>query len=309
MTVQRKEIKEINKTLLSNEVKVITSGPNLSITQCARINTKPHTQILPDGQYLNLDSGEVRNITHHDSRQDHISNLYRTFRAIRNIIDTNITDTRHTLAITLTYSYPMRDTNKLYLDFKQLRKKLNRYCKSKDWSNPEYITIAEPQGNGSWHLHVFFIWDNMDAPYIPHTDLTALWNHGFTHIRRVTNITNLGAYFTFSLANLSYENTMANIGKKAQYLAQGKQIENKAVFEDGEIKSKFIIKGERLHLYPAGFRILRMSRGIKRPKIERMSRYDADSLVASFNKVYENAIQILDDNGNIINTVVKEFYR
>ena len=295
------------------KITITTAGKKAVVTQSEHVNTHARIQMLPDGKYMNLDTGEIKEIRHHEdeSRGSHISNMYRTFRTIRSILDANITDTDHTLAITLTYAEPMNDTKKATIDFKRFRIRIKNYCKRNHLSVPEYIVIFEPQASGSWHMHVFFIWTDMNAPYIPHDKLTKYWKNGFTTIRRVHNITNIGSYFTFSLANLDLDANISNLGKKAIYEGKGRKVETKQIYENGQLKSKWIIKGERIKYYPTGFNIYRCSKGIKRPIVETITAEELEERISDKNmtKVHEYGIQVIDNSsGAVVNNLIKEFY-
>lgn len=68
-------------------------------------------------------------------------------------------------------------------------------------------------------------------------------------------------------------------------------------------KKKAILKGGRLGMYPAGFRIYRTSRGIKKPNIEYMDNSDAELLVYDLPCQYENTVEIKGENYyNVVNT-------
>jgi hypothetical protein len=86
-----------------------------------------------------------------------------------------------------------------------------------------------------------------------------------------------------------------DIGKSAT-----KEIE--AVGTDNRKHKKTIIKGARLKLYPAGFRIYRCSRGIVQPVVFECTEAEAMKLVANQTMTYESTMR-LSDNGVTVNTI------
>src|SRR5690625_653782 len=90
-----------------------------------------------------------------------------------------------------------------------------------------------------------------------------LWGHGFVTIKSMKDVDNIGAYFSAYLADL--EHTSENIHEA---LSEGLKVVEREI--DGQ-KKKFI-KGGRLHLYPAGMKLYRKSKGVEYPiKIGRAS--------------------------------------
>ncbi|MEG0897702.1 MAG: hypothetical protein RSF73_09185, partial [Ruthenibacterium sp.] len=63
------------------------------------------------------------------------------------------------------------------------------------------------------------------------------------------------------------------------------------------------IKGSRLHLYPKGVRIYRTSRNISRPIIIHCSELEAQKRVENQKLVYMKSIDIIGDDGSIINRI------
>ena len=73
--------------------------------------------------------------------------------------------------------------------------------------------------------------------------------------------------------------------------------------ERGQKQRKAIVKGARMTLYPAGFRIYRTSRGIKKPIITECTEAEAQSQIGNAQLVYEKTIQIMDEQGAGINII------
>ncbi|MEG1758762.1 MAG: hypothetical protein RR235_10005, partial [Oscillospiraceae bacterium] len=74
------------------------------------------------------------------------------------------------------------------------------------------------------------------------------------------------------------------------------------------IKKKDFIKGGRLFLYPPGMNIVRSSRGIKKPVVERTTYELAQKKVSSAKETFSRSFEILGVDGCVVNTISKSFY-
>lgn len=278
-------------------------GNVTEIQYMSRRNTKQTVQMLPGGEeYLVLSTGEINEIEHHQTRKDNKKGLYKTFANARAVINTNVTDVKKVRWCTLTYKENMTNTKRLYQDFKKFNMRFLYYCKENGYSKPEYITMAEPQGRGAWHMHLLYIWMDMDAPYIPNAEFRKLWGHGFVKIKKLDDVDNVGAYLTAYLGDMEWED-MPDVMR-----ANGKEHKIVEVEEGGKKVKKTIIKGARLDLYPANFNMLRCSRGIKRPIVEMMSQPDAEKKVLGATRTYENSIRLFDQETGFESFIIKEQY-
>jgi len=216
------------------------------------------TQIILDFVCLNEDTDSYYKIGYYkknENRSQSPNELRKTFKRITDIINCNTADYWKCRFITLTYPENMQDRQKLYKDFNNFKKKLIRHI-----GNFEYITVAEPQERGAWHLHIIFIFPTK-APYIPNIEIAKLWGNGFTTTTNIKKNNNPGIYLTAYLSNIPVER-FESLPKKEQnniinYIGGYTEIEDK--------EKKRYVKGGRLYFYPVGFNILRTSRGVKRP--------------------------------------------
>lgn len=71
--------------------------------------------------------------------------------------------------------------------------------------------------------------------------------------------------------------------------------------ESGELKK--IIKGGRLGLYPAGMRLYRCSRGVKKPVVDFMMPGDAQRKVKGMHLTYENITELKDETQNFYSVI------
>lgn len=259
----------------------------------------------PDG-YINIFTGEFYELCNNEkTREENYWGLKLSMKKLKNYINTNITSGYNVRWITLTYAQrsatwdepiPMRDTKRLYLDFQMfiesLRNAYNNY-------HIEYISVAEPQRSGSWHLHCFLIFDR-EAPFIPNTELREkYWKQGFVHITKISDdCDNVGAYFSVYLTDLEYNKN------EDKDVPEGLIVDR--VLSSG--KSKKFIKGGRLKFYPAFFNLYRCSRGIRKPEIIKDINYDdIDPLELGF-MTYKKAILVEDKEKNYSVRIVYEYY-
>lgn len=257
---------------------------------------------LDKDNYVVVETGEIKQFNHIDTRDQCSRSVKATISKIRSYVNTNVTDPKKVLWITLTYAENMTDTDRLYADYKKFWQKFLRYAKKKGFDHPEYISVIEPQARGAWHVHAFFIWDHK-APYIPNKDLADLWEQGFTKTKAIINCDNVGAYFSAYLADLPLEEISAT------KLDPNFKIVDKNLTDDqGLTKKKKFIKGGRLYLYPAGMNILRYSKGIKMPIVERYDYIQAQKKVHSLKQTFSRTIEVLDDSDQIINVIRKDYY-
>ena len=210
----------------------------LCYSQCRNCNIDRKFPIkwLDKDRYINLYTLEVKERKSIKNRSENKKELARTFRSIRDYINTNVVDIDKCKWVTLTYKENMTNTEQLYKDNDKFMKRF-RYKYGKD---VQYIMVCEPQSRGAWHSHIIFIFNNK-APYIPNEEMENLWGHGFTKTRKINNIDNLGLYFTACLSDLELEEVKEN---NIEY----KESDIKEVYElNGEIleKPKYFVKGAR----------------------------------------------------------------
>ena len=253
-------------------------------------------------QFVVCSTGEIKDVEHHNTRKDNKKGLYKTFANARAVINANVTDVSKVRWCTLTYAENMTDPKRLYTDFEKFNKRFQYYCKQKGYSKPEYIVMMEPQGRGAWHAHLLYIWDDMQAPYIPNEEFRELWGHGFVRIKKLDNVDNVGAYLTAYLGDMEIDEMDISkaVGKQCKVV----EVED----EDGKKVKKAIVKGARLDLYPANFNMLRCSRGVKRPVAEMMSQEEANKKVSAATKTFESAIKLVDNENDFETVIIREQY-
>ena len=274
-------------------------GNVIEVQYMSNKNNKQTIQMLPGmKQYIELSTGEIKDVTKHDTRDTLKKNLQRTFKTVRGVINANVTDVDKVRWITLTYKENMQDTVRLYKDFEKFNKRFQYFCKKNGYGKAEYIVMMEPQGRGAWHCHLLYIFDLFKAPYIANKTLSDLWGHGFVHISKLDNVDNVGAYLTAYLGDMDIESC-------SNSEIMGSQLKEVEIVEDGRKKKKYYVKGARLKYYPAKFNMFRCSRGVKRPKESYMTQENAEKKVSGATLTFEKTVKLEDvekDFETIINT-------
>ena len=277
---------------------VIAPKAPVTVKRCGNIievrymAISPHPSIrkLDKDHYLDLLTGEVKDTNHKANRAADPASVAQSLRNLRDIINTNLTDSDAVLWVTLTYRDNMTDAQRLYEDYRRFWQRFKYYLLKHRYTSAEYIIAAEPQGRGAWHLHALFLFSDK-APFIPNSDIAQLWGHGFTKTKSLNGIDNPGLYLTAYLGDMELTEAIA-----AGKMGEGRLTESK----NGE---KAVIKGARLKMYPAGMNLYRCSRGVKKPEIYQMTEEDAQEIVKNSLLVYERTLAVTDATGKVANTI------
>lgn len=248
---------------------------------------------LDSERYILNDTGELKEFTHIENRAEDKNGVRASLGRLRDALNTNIVDVKNCRWCTFTYAENMTDTKRLQQNFEDF----NRRARKK-YGHYEYITSAEPQGRGAWHLHVVMIFDHK-APYIPNEELRELWKQGFVTVKRLDNVDNVGAYLTAYLGDMEL-NEMLQLGEIPSHF-EIKEVETED--ETGQKIKKSIVKGARIRLYPPNFNLYRCSRGIKKPVIAYDSAVEAQKKACVGSQTFERTIALSDGMGfeNILN--------
>ena len=249
--------------------------------------------------YVDNRTGELFDFKHLENRAQDLANVAKSLAQGRDILNANITDVSRCRWVTLTYADNMRDPKKLVFDFQNF----NKRCRA-IFGHYEYITAAEPQGRGAWHLHCVFIFSGK-APYMANDVVRDCWKQGFVTVRRLDDVDNVGAYLTAYLGDMELSEA-SNADMEVSYCKGIKEV----VYEDenGEKQSKKYIKGARLCMYPPGFHIFRWSKGIKRPVVSVVDYKTAKEKASSAKLTFTKTVALEDIERGFKNTLQYEYY-
>lgn len=303
-------------------------GNIIEVQYMSKKNNKATVKMLGNGEYLEVASGEIKQIVNHSlSRNELKCNLYKTFKRLRGIINANVVNVNQVRWCTLTYADNVRSPDKLYTDFDKFNKRLKYYCTKNGFGKYEYISIVEPQGRGSWHIHLLLIFKDLAiAPFIPHQDFWKLWspegikkNKDFVKIKKLDDVDNVGAYLTAYLGDIPIKiddknNIDINFDTDdftefcLQNLGQKLDIKTVEIEENGKKVEKKFLKGARLCLYPTNFNIYRTSRGINRPVKEEIFNFEAKNKVKAATLTFEKTIKLTDTESSFNSIINYKYY-
>lgn len=255
---------------------------------------------LDSETFVDVRTGVVGKFHHIENRSQDLHNVQKSLSHGRDILNTNITDVTRCRWVTLTYAENMTDPKKLVKDFGNFNSRLRSVVGSY-----EYITAAEPQGRGAWHLHVVMIFPGK-APFIPNETISNAWKQGFVTVKKLDDVDNVGAYLTAYLGDMDVDDPSA-----LYEITPGQSLhikETEIIDENGEKICKRYIKGARLHMYPPGFHIFRWSKGIKMPTITTETYESAKKKVSAATLTYSKAVVLSDPEKEYENTLVYEYY-
>lgn len=299
---------EIRNKSKSGVVKVTTTGNIFEIMEMTRVNRKGSSIInLGNDTYINksdidYETGEmppdkIKKFKRTENRGENKTGLARSMKAVRDLINCNVTVPENVRWMTFTYAENMTDNKRLCSDRGAFWKRVIRWHNKQSLPIPEYISIVEPQGRGAWHLHELWIYKEK-APFLPNETIRNLWQQGFVTVKKLEDVDNIGAYITAYLCDVPLN----------EFEPDGEQHEIKEVIVnvDGQLTSKKYVKGGRLHLYPAKMNFYRTSRGIEKPTVEWMKEWEAIEKASSAKLTYSKTIRLTDDD--YINDIHYEYY-
>lgn len=274
----------------ASPVTLTVAGNVLEVRYMRQRGKPPPIQKLDADTGLDLRTGEVIEFQHNESRAQDKASVAQSLKRLRDIINANTENPDAVLWVTLTYAENMTDSNRLYEDFRRFWQRFTYYLNKRGLPRAEYITAAEPQGRGAWHLHGLFLFSDK-APFIPNADMARIWGHGFTKTTNLKGVDNIGLYLTAYLGDMELTEAIS-----AGTLHSGRLTEAKD-------ESKAVIKGARLHLYPAGFNIYRHSRGVKMLQVYQTTERKAQEFVNGAPLTYEKTIELTDEAGEVVNCI------
>jgi len=259
---------------------------------------------VSDEAYVVLSTGELKSFScHADNRTENRRNLEKTMKHLSDIINVNINLENIPCCrfFTLTYQKNQRDPHKVYHDFKNFNQKFKRHV-NKLGLKYEYIFVLEAQARGAFHGHCIFIF-NAIPPFFDSSMVSTIWGQGFVSIEALKgNPDDIGRYLTAYLTDLPVDEICDS--SNLSFLEETKEIQATG-------KDKRILKRARLSLIPAGTRIFRCSRGIKRPVIIKAPYGEALEHLAEngYQKTREIAYELYDSESDFKSKYVMQTYK
>ena len=279
-------------------VKVTTMNHIIELQYLEKENGKAHIRKIDADRYVYLETGEIRDFEKTETRAQGENSLRKTFRRLRELINTNFNGSKNELFVTLTYRGELQtnDTKVVYKDFKYFMDRLKYHFK--DVSTIDYINVLEPHASGKFHMHVLLRFNEMSSVYIPNDTLAKLWGNGFVTIQSLDGVDNIGAYLSAYLADIEIPEEHAANHKDNPDLIEKSVSGNKKKF----------LKGARLVFYPTGVNIYRKSKGILEPKVEKMTYKNAQKKLGAVTPNFRYGVELFDNENDFRNTIIKEQY-
>lgn len=254
---------------------------------------------LDKDHYVDNRTGEVLKFRHIENRSQDIANVKKSLKRLRDLINANVTNVTNCRWLTFTYAENMTDPKKLRYDNENCIKRLRKI-----FGHFEYITAAEPQGRGAWHLHSVFIFKDK-APFMSNEVVAQCWKKGFVTVKRLDDVDNVGAYLTAYLGDME----LSEVVDSKCPIKHIKDIKEVEYTDDNGIKqTKKYIKGARLHMYPPKFNIYRKSKGIREPTVSLVSYEEAKEKVSSAKLTFSKTVALEDEERDFKNTLQYEYY-
>lgn len=249
--------------------------------------------------YIDNRTGEYCEFKHIENRSQDLANVAKSLKRLRDLLNTNITDVTHCRWLTFTYAENMTDPKKLRYDNENCIKRLRKI-----FGHFEYITAAEPQGRGAWHLHSVIIFKDK-APFMSNEVVAQCWKKGFVTVKRLDDVDNVGAYLTAYLGDMELSEALES-NYPIKHIKGIKEVEY--IDDNGEKQSKKYIKGARLYMYPPKFNIYRKSKGIVEPTVSLVSYEEAKEKVSSAKLTFSKTVALEDEERDFKNTLHYEYY-
>lgn len=270
-------------------VKMTKMNHIIEVRHSSKANFRANIKKLDKDTYLDISTGEIKEFSHSENRQQNYNSLRQTFNRLRLLINNNFVGGSNQFHITLTYKENMTDTKRLYNDFKRFMTRFKRSFKDK--GTIDYISVVEPQERGAWHCHVLIRFNDLEKVFVSNSLVRDLWEQGkIVKTKPLKDIDNVGAYLTAYLSDVELsEATVLNA------VSEKREIITKIV--DG--KEKKFIKGGRLYMYPPGMNLYRKSKGIVLPEQEEIAFHRVKKIVGAATPHYQKSITVQDDDYEI----------
>uniref|UniRef100_UPI00403F3BBB rolling circle replication-associated protein n=1 Tax=Lentilactobacillus hilgardii TaxID=1588 RepID=UPI00403F3BBB len=238
-----------------NKLELVNSPSNYR-----RSTQKASIKKRSNNEYINLQTGEIKQFKHHNHRSKASFNhsftilkdkLYCNFKGEPNELFATLTFDNKKAPIDLAFNHNENHNHQIAKYCKQELKKLIRKIKqqlNKDDAQLIYITIMEPQKNGVPHFHLLLKLLNSESINLSETVLNNLWSHGIVDIKNLYDTTNLAAYFHAHLTDLPVNEATSNDLRHPHIISR---------------QQKKYIKGARLKYFPNDINYFSCSRNLK----------------------------------------------
>lgn len=271
---------------------------------------------LNRSEYLVKSTGEIGTYNLSKTRRDNMNSMRQSFKRLSYLINANFSGANNELWITLTFKKDVYDHDEALNKFKKFIMRLRYYSKKRwgGYGHLEFVRAIEPHEKGDWHFHMLLKYSALKKVFIENEEFANIWKHGYVKIQRPEKTDNIGAYFTSYLTNLEVNEedfeglTPEEEEKHVSELLSVPGARNIEYTKSN--KSKRVIKGGRLHLYPSGMQLYNTSRGIKMPSRKDMTRKKAIKRykIKAQNLTLRKSLLIKDLDNDFENILIIEQY-
>jgi len=260
----------------------------------------PHIKKLDKDHYAIVNSkereGEICEYKHSGEKDK--KNVIVSHAELRRRIRTNFDgEFGRQVFLTLTYQNNMQDPEQLYRDWMVYWKRVKRSLLEHEL---DYITVAEPQGRGAWHLHILI---KSDKPIVFGTVEKPFYSWSYKWLRDSWREV-IGGGGSAEIEPL-YMNGDKDIGTYlGSYFSSFESPEGEAKDKNG----KRYKKNARLSMYPPHFKFWRCSQGIQKTVITPLSYDDA---LEEFGYIkHRTDVELTDaETGEVINNISRIHYQ
>lgn len=296
-------------------VTVTSMGAISEVQYMKHRNHTSYIRKLNADQYVDLDSGEVKEFKHIENRGESLNSIRQTIKKLGYLINNNFFGAKNELWITLTCAENETDPNVVSYWYKLFAQRLKRYTdrefgKKGQW---EALRILEPQERGAWHVHLLLKFPKRRSVFIPKKTLAELWQKGFVDIHAIHETDNLGAYLTSYLTDTLVDQNEDGTNNANYVFSPVKEDGSEGIAPLRVDSKQAKKKGGRLKLYSPGMNIFSKTRGITYPKRKTMRYSDVFTPVEQGglgfqleNLALRRAVEIEDKEHDFTNIIVKE---
>lgn len=267
---------------------------NITEVSYAQRDSECNIRKLDKDHYITLETGEVKDFQHGINRASNLTTVAQSLRNLRDIINTNVITPKDCLWVTLTYAENMTDNKQLYQDFRKFWMRFSSYLKS---ASACRVYCGNGTAGTRCLARSFNHSVSAGSTVYSECEIAEIWGFGFVKTKPLTDVDNVGLYLTAYLADLDVTQVLQLPGGLTKLEGTLKGVQSRTG------KSKAIIKGGRLHMYPVGFRIFRYSKGIYLPEIRHCTEAEAMAAVQGAPLVYEKTITVNTAAGSCCNTI------
>lgn len=197
MGQQIKIVKVDNVAIDENTlVKVKRMGNQTQLSHRWKVPKEMPFERISETEYLVKKTGEIKEYRKSKTRDEQIGELRKTFKKLREIINTNFTGQANEKFITLTYRENMQDVERLQRDFQIWMKSVRR-----KFGKCDYISIVKYQDRGAFCLQTVIKFYELENNYLDYDVIRSLWKHGIVLIDRLVKNKDIGLCITDNINN------------------------------------------------------------------------------------------------------------